>query len=94
LAYITEVLFIAGLPDFDWCVRYEYHEGGSNRRLAGTAHWGAPRCPQITCWSPQGMSLAAMQGSAKGSNVRYYPTWKYSPLIKAVKMLKLPDVCS
>jgi hypothetical protein len=25
-------------------------------------------------------SLAAMQGSATGSNVRYYPTWKYSPL--------------
>jgi hypothetical protein len=43
-------------------------------------------------------SLAAMQGSASGSNVRYYPTWKHSPLIenikKAVKILKLPDVCS
>jgi hypothetical protein len=25
-------------------------------------------------------SLAAMQGSPSGSNVRYYPTWKHSPL--------------
>jgi hypothetical protein len=25
-------------------------------------------------------SLSAMQGSASGSNVRYYPTWKHSPL--------------
>jgi hypothetical protein len=26
------------------------------------------------------VSLAAMQGTASGSNVRYYPTWKHSPL--------------
>jgi hypothetical protein len=25
-------------------------------------------------------SLAAVYGSANGSNVRYYPTWKHSPL--------------
>jgi hypothetical protein len=32
-----------------------------------------------SCWyCPQ--SLLAMQGSASGSNVRYYPTWKHSPL--------------
>jgi hypothetical protein len=51
-------------------------------------------------------SLAAMQGSASGNNVRYYPTWKYLPLKKemnkAITTLKwahspkskLPDVCS
>jgi hypothetical protein len=42
-------------------------------------------------------SLEAMQGSASGSNVRYYPTSKHSPLKernKAVTMLKMPDVCS
>jgi hypothetical protein len=44
------------------------------------------------------MSLAAMHGSASGSNVRYYPTLKHSSLKerseKAVTMLELPDVCS
>jgi hypothetical protein len=43
-------------------------------------------------------SLVAMQVSASGNNVRYYPTWKHSPLKerknKAVTMLKLPDVCN
>jgi hypothetical protein len=44
-------------------------------------------------------SIAALQGSASGSNVRYYPTRKHSPfkekMNKAVTMQsKLPDVCS
>jgi hypothetical protein len=50
------------------------------------------------CYSPQIMSLAAMQGSASGSNVRYYPTWKHSPLKEknehgCYNCYKLPDVC-
>jgi hypothetical protein len=36
--------------------------------------------PQITSWSVEDVSLAAMQGSVSVSNVRYYPTWKHSPL--------------
>jgi hypothetical protein len=44
-------------------------------------------------------SLAAMQGSASGSNVRYYLTWKHSPLKEGNEQgcynaYKLPDVCS
>jgi hypothetical protein len=49
--------------------------------------------------SPQIMSLAAMQDSASGSNVRYYPTWKHSPLKEknehgCYNCYKLPDVCN
>jgi hypothetical protein len=42
------------------------------------------------------VNLAAMQSSASGSNVRYYPTWKHSPLkeINEQGCYKLPDVCS
>jgi hypothetical protein len=44
-------------------------------------------------------SLPAMQGSASGSNVRYYPTWKHSPLKQindqgCYNASKLPDVFS
>jgi hypothetical protein len=47
---------------------------------------------------PRNASLTAMQGSASGSNVRYYPTWKHRPskneMNKAISKSKLPDVCS
>jgi hypothetical protein len=44
-------------------------------------------------------SLAAIQGSASGSNVHYYPTRKHSPLKErneqgCYNASKLPDVCS
>jgi hypothetical protein len=36
-------------------------------------------------------SLAAMKGSASGSNVYYYPTWKHSPLKKKwTRLLQCP----
>jgi hypothetical protein len=42
-------------------------------------------------------SLAAMQSSVSGSNIRYYPTWKHSPfkeMNKAVTKPKLSHVYS
>jgi hypothetical protein len=49
---------------------------------------------------PRNADLAAMQGSASGSNVHYYPTRKHSPLKERNEQgyyynaSKLPDVCS
>jgi hypothetical protein len=47
---------------------------------------------------PRNASLAAMHGSATGSNGRYNPTQKHSPLKERNEQvcykLKLPDVCS
>jgi hypothetical protein len=41
------------------------------------------------------MSLAAMQGSANGSSVRYYPTRKHSPLKERnEQVMNMLDVCS
>jgi hypothetical protein len=67
--------------------------GMNNRPVGGrsltpsTWTWSSYAChlqvkysPQITSWSARNASLTAMQGSASGNNVRYYPAWKYSHL--------------